>query len=154
MLESYFNLQFTLIPYFICPQLFILFKVNCKFKVRKLVKAINISVSYCINMIIMVIQFPRVTLCICLKLFQLAISLSLPNFICPQLFILFIVQTANSKYESWWKLLMEVYQWINIDNYGHPISKCNTMFCLKVISTCNLLSLTISYVLNFSSYSK
>ena len=42
---SYFNLQFNLITYFICPQLFILFIVNCKFKVRKLVQAINGSVS-------------------------------------------------------------------------------------------------------------
>ena len=131
----------------------------------------------------------------CLKLFQLAISLLFSNF------ILFIVQTANSKYESWWKLWMEVYQWIDMiisviqfpsvtlcfawklfqlaiyshflfhliyctnckfkirklvkamngsvsmdwhDNFGHPISKCNTMFCLKVISTCNLLSFPIS----------
>ena len=61
-----------------------------------------------INMIISVIQFPRVTFCFAWKLFQLAISLLFSNF------ILFIVQTANSKYESWWKLLMEVYQWINM----------------------------------------
>ena len=61
-----------------------------------------------INMIISVIQFPNVTLCFAWKLFQLAISLLFSNF------ILFIVQTANSMYESWWKLLMEVYQWINM----------------------------------------
>ena len=64
------------------------------------------------NIVIMVIQFPSVTLCFAWKLFQLAISLSFSNFIWPQLFILFIVQTANSKCESWLKLLMEVDQWI------------------------------------------
>ena len=107
MHESYFNLQFALITYFICPQLFILFKVNCKFKVRKLVKAINISVSMDSHD-----NFghpiSKSNILFCLKLFQLAISLLFSNF------ILFIVQTANSKYESWWKLLMEVYQWINM----------------------------------------
>ena len=57
---------------FICPQLFILFKVNYKFKVRKLVKAINISVSlyqhdnngHTIS---------KSNILFCLKLFQLAI---------------------------------------------------------------------------------
>ena len=72
------------------------------------------EVDQSINKIIMVIQFPRVTLCFHWKVFQHAISLSFSNFICPQLFILFIVQTANSKYESWWKLLMEVRQWTNM----------------------------------------
>ena len=66
------------------------------------------------NIVIMVIQFPSKTLCFAWKLFQLAISLSFSNFIWPQLFILFIVQIANSKYESWLKLLMEVCQWTNI----------------------------------------
>ena len=61
-----------------------------------------------INMIIMVIQFPRVTLCFAWSYFNLPNTLLFSNF------ILFIVQTANSKYESWWKLLMEVYQWINM----------------------------------------
>ena len=111
---SYFNLPFTLIFKFHMSSTFhLIYCTNCKFKVRKLVKAINISVSMdqhdnfghpiskCNTMF-------------CLKLFQLAISLLYSNFICPQLFILFIVQTANSKYESWWKLLMEVYQWINM----------------------------------------
>ena len=74
---------------FICPQLFILFKVNCKFKAWKLRKLL-MEVYQCINMIIMVIQFPRVTLCFAIKLFQLAIY-SHSLFICPQLFILFKV---------------------------------------------------------------
>ena len=102
---------------FICPQLFILFKVQtANSKYESWWKLLMEVYQYCINMIIMVIQFPRVTLCFAWKLFQLAISLSFSNFICPQLFILFIVQTANSKYESWKlrKLLMEVYQWINM----------------------------------------
>ena len=113
MLESYFNLQFTLITYFICPQLFISFKVNCKFKVRKLVKAINISLSlnYHDNN---GHPISKSNIKFCLKLFQLANTLSFSNFICPQLFIIFIVQTSNSKLQSWWKLLMEVYQWINM----------------------------------------
>ena len=90
----------------------LIYSTNCKFKVRKLVKAL-MEVDQWIIKIIMVIQFPRVTLCFAWKLFQLAISLSFSNFIWPQLFILFIVQIANSKYESWLKLLMEVDQSIN-----------------------------------------
>ena len=90
-----------------------IYSTNCKFKVRKLVKAL-MEVDQWIIKIIMVIQFPRVTLCFHWKVFQHAISLSFSNFICPQLFILFIVQIANSKYESWCKLLMEVRQWTNI----------------------------------------
>ena len=92
---------------FICPQLFILFKVNCKFKVRKLMKAINISVSLYLHDN-NGHTISKSNILFCLKLFQLAITLLFSNF------ILFIVQTANSKYESWWKLLMEVYQWINM----------------------------------------
>ena len=91
----------------------LIYCTNCKFKVVKLVKAINGSVSMDYND-----NFGHpISKCntmFCLKLFQLAISLLYSNFICPQLFILFIVQTTNSKYGSWWKLLMEVYQWINM----------------------------------------
>ena len=127
---------------------------------------------HCINMIIMVIQFPKVTLCFAWKLFQLAISLLFSNF------ILFIVQTANSKYESWWKLLMEVYKWINmiimviqfprvtlcfawklfqLAIYSHYFRSSN----LKNVTLCFAWSyfnlpfrsyIQISYVLNFSSY--
>ena len=120
----------------------------------------------------MVIQFPRVTLCFAWKLFQLAISLLFSNF------ILFIVQTANSKYESWWKLLMEVYQWINMIIMVIQFSRVTLCFAWKLFQlaiyshyfrSSNLKNATlcfawsyfnlpfrsyiqISYVLNFSSY--
>ena len=51
---------------FICPHC-----TNCKFKVRKLVKAINMEVYQWINMIIMVIQFSRVTFCFAWSYFNL-----------------------------------------------------------------------------------
>ena len=70
----------------ICPQSFNLFKVNCKLSVQKVWKLLMVVYQW-INMIIMVIQFPRVTLCFHWKVFQHAISLSFSNFICPQLFI-------------------------------------------------------------------
>ena len=93
---------------FICPQLFILFIVQTANSKYGSWWKLLMEVYQWIDMIIMVVQFPRVTFCFAWKLFQLAISLLFSNF------ILFIVQTANSKYESWWKLLMEVYQWINM----------------------------------------
>ena len=93
---------------FICPQLFILFIVQTANSKYGSWWKLLMEVYQWINMIIMVVQFPRVTFCFAWKLFQLAISLLFSNF------ILLIVQTANSKYESWWKLLMEVYQWINM----------------------------------------
>ena len=130
----------------------LIYSTNCKFKVRKLVKAINIKCNHCINMIIMVIQFPRVTLCFAWKLFQLAISLSFSNFICPQLFILFIVQTANSKYESWWKLLMEVYQWINKIIMVIQFPRVTLCFAWKLFQLAIYSHFQISYVLSFSSY--
>ena len=111
---SYFNLQFNLITYFICPQLFILFIVQTANSKYESWLKLLMEVCQWTNIVIMVIQFPSVTLCFAWKLFQLAISLSFSNFIWPQLFILFIVQIANSKYESWLKLLMEVCQWTNI----------------------------------------
>ena len=99
---------------FIWPQLFILFIVQIANSKYESWLKLLMEVDQSINKIIMVIQFPRVTLCFHWKVFQHAISLSFSNFICPQLFILFIVQTANSKYKSWCKLLMEVYQWTNM----------------------------------------
>ena len=98
---------------FIWPQLFILFIVQTANSKYESWLKLLMEVDQSINKIIMVIQFPRVTLCFHWKVFQHAISLSFSNFICPQLFILFIVQIANSKHESWLKLLMEVNQWIN-----------------------------------------
>ena len=104
-----FQLAISLIySNFICPQLFILFIVQTANSKYWSWWKLLMEVYQWINMIIMVVQFPRVTFCFAWKLFQLAISLLFSNF------ILFIVQTANSKYESWWKLLMEVYQWINM----------------------------------------
>ena len=93
---------------FICPQLFILFIVQTANSKYESWWKLKMEVYQWINMIISVIQFPSITLSFAWKLYQLAISLLFSNF------ILFIVQTANSKYESWWKLLMEVYQWINM----------------------------------------
>ena len=108
MYESYFNLPFTLIFKFHMSSTFhLIYCTNCKFKYESWWKLLTYVYQW-INMIISVIQFPNVTLCFAWKLFQLAISLLFSNF------FLFIVQTANSKYESWWKLLMEVYQWINM----------------------------------------
>ena len=129
---SYFNLPFTLIFKFHMSSTFhLIYCTNCKFKVRKLVKAINISVSmdYHDNN-----GHPifKSNILFCLKLFQLAISLLFSNF------ILFIVQTANSKYESWWKLLMEVYQWINMIISVIQVPRL-TLCLLEVISTCHLL---------------
>ena len=124
-----------------------------------------------------VIQFTNVTLCFAWSYFNLQFAL-ITYFIFPQLFILFIVQTANSKYESWWKLLMEVYQWINmiimvilfprvtlcfawklfqLAIYSHYFRSSN----LKNVTLCFAWSyfnlpfrsyIQISYVLNFSSY--
>ena len=109
---SYFNLQFNLITYFICPQLFIYLYYKLQIQSTKVGESLNGSRS-------MDYQdnnghpISKVTLCFHWKVFQHAISLSFSNFICPQLFILFIVQIANSKHESWLKLLMEVDQSIN-----------------------------------------
>ena len=138
-------------PFHMSSTFHLIYSANCKFKAWKLRKLL-MEVYQCINMIIMVIQFPRVTLCFAWKLFQLAIY-SHSLFICPQLFILFKV---NCKFKVR-KLVKAMNGSVSMDlhdNFDHPISKCNTMFCLKVISTCNLLSFPISYVLNFSSYSK
>ena len=66
-----------------------------------------------INMIIMVIQFPRVTLCFPWRCFNLQFHSFFSNFICPQCFNLFKI-TANSRYKSWWKLLMGVDQCFNM----------------------------------------
>ena len=118
---------------------------NCKFKVRKLVKAINISVSMD-NMIIMVIQFPRVTFCFAWKLFQLAISLLFSNF------ILLNVPSANSKYGSCWKLLMEVYQWINMIISVIQFPNVTLCFAWSYFNLPFRSYIQISYVLNFSSY--
>ena len=162
-----------------------------------------------INMIIMVVQFPRVTFCfawklfqlaisllfsnfillivqtanskykvgesyqhkcingwhdnnghpifksnilICMKLFQLAISLVYSNFICPQLFILFIVQTANSKYGSWWKLLMEVYQWINMIIMVVQFPRVTFCFAWKLFQLA--ISLLFSNFINYCTNCK
>ena len=109
---------FTLIFKFHMTSAFhLIYSTNCKLKYEswcKKLRKLLMDVYQWINTVIMVIQFPRVTLCFHWKVFQHAISLSFSNFICPQLFILFIVQTANSKYKSWCKLLMEVYQWTNM----------------------------------------
>ena len=99
-----------------------------------------------INMIIMVVQFPRVTFCFAWKLFQLAISLIFSNF------ILLIVQTANSKYESWWKLLMEVYQWINMIISVIQFPNVTLCFAWSYFNLPFRSYIQISYVLNFSSY--
>ena len=104
---------FTLIFKFHMTSAFhFIYSTNCKFKVRKLVKAL-MEVDQWIIKIIMVIQFPRVTLCFPWKVFQHAISLSFSNIICPQSFNLFKVNCKLSV-QKVWKLLMEVYQWINM----------------------------------------
>ena len=82
----------------------------------------------------------------CLKLFQLAISLLFSNF------FQFIVQTANSKYESWWKLLMEVYQWINMIISVIQFPNVILCFAWKLFQLAIYSYFQISYVLNFSSY--
>ena len=108
MLEVISTCHFTLIFKFHMSSAFhLIYSTNCKFKAWKLRKLL-MEVYHCINMIIMVIQFPRVTFCFAWSYFNLPITLLFSNF------ILFIVQTANSKYESWWKLLMEVYHCINM----------------------------------------
>ena len=100
---SYFNLPNTLL--FSNFILFIVQTANSKYESWwKLL----MEVYHCINMIISVIQFQRVTFCFAWSYFNLPNTLLFSNF------ILFIVQTANSKYESWWKLLMEVYHCINM----------------------------------------
>ena len=137
---------------FIWPQLFILFIVqiaNSKYESwLKLLMEVNQS----INKIIMVIQFPRVTLCFHWKVFQHAISLSFSNFICPQLFILFIVQTANSKYKSWCKLLMEVCQWTNIVIMVIQFPSVTLCFAWSYFNLLFRSHFQISYDLSFSSY--
>ena len=99
-----------------------------------------------INMIISVIQFPSVTLCFAWKLFQLDISLLFSNF------ILFIVQTANSKYESWWNLLMEVYQWINMIISIIQFPRVTLCFAWSYFNLPIHSHFQIAYVLSFSSY--
>ena len=88
----------------------------------------------------------------CLKLFQLAISLSFSNFIWPQLFILFIVQTANSKYESWCKLLMEVYQWTNMVIMVIRFPRVTLCIAWSYFNLLFHSHFQISYDLSFSSY--
>ena len=129
---------------FIWPQLFILFIVQIANSKYESWLKLLMEVDQSINKIIMVIQFPRVTLCFHWKVFQHAISLSFSNFICPQLFILFIVQTANSKYKSWCKLLMEVYQWTNMVIMVIQFPSVTLCFA------CKLFQLAIS--LSFSNF--
>ena len=150
----YFNSQFHFHYLFHMSSTFhLIYSTNCKFTVRKVWKLL-MEVYQWINMIIMVIQFPRVTLCFPWKVFQHAISLSFSNFICPQLFILFIVQIANSKYESWLKLLMEVDQWIIKIIMVIQFPRVTLCFLQRYFNMQFHSYFQISYVLNLSTYLK
>ena len=141
---------------FIWPQLFILFIVQIANSKYESWLKLLMEVDQSINKIIMVIQFPRVTLRFHWKVFQHAISLSFSNFICPQLFILFIVQTANSKYESWCKklrkLLMDVYQWINTVIMVIQFPRVTLCIAWSYFNLLFHSHFQISYDLSFSSY--
>ena len=137
---------------FIWPQLFILFIVQTANSKYKSWCKLLMEVYQWTNIVIMVIQFPSVTLCFAWKLFQLAISLSFSNFIWPQLFILFIVQTANSKNESWCKLLMEVYQWIKMVIMVIRFPRVTLCIAWSYFNLLFHSHFQISYDLSFSSY--
>ena len=137
---------------FIWPQLFILFIVQIANSKYESWLKLLMEVDQSINKIIMVIQFPRVTLCFHWKVFQHAISLSFSNFICPQLFIVFIVQTANSKYESWWKLLMEVRQWTNMVIMVIQFPRVTLCIAWSYFNLLFRSHFQISYDLSFSFY--
>ena len=146
--------NFTLIFKFHMSSAFHLFIVQTANSKYEISLKILMEVDQGINMIIMVIQFTSVTLCFPWKLFQTAIYISFSNFICPQLFILFIVQTANTKWESLWKLLMEVDQWINMIIMVIQFPRAKLCFSWRCFNLQFYSYFQISYVLNLSTYLK
>ena len=111
MLESYFNLQFTLISFSYVLNFSSYSKWTANSKYESWWK-LWMEVYHCINMIIMVIQFPRVTFCFAWSYFNLQFTLISFSYVLN--FSSYSKWTANSKYESWWKLWMEVYHCINM----------------------------------------
>ena len=139
MLESYFNLPFH--SYFQISSI-IVQTANSKYESWwKLL----MEVYQWINMIISVIQFPNVTLCFAWSYFNL------PFHSYFQISSI-IVQTANSKYGSWWKLLMEVYQWINMIIMVVQFPRVTFCFAWKLFQLA--ISLLFSNFINYCTNCK
>ena len=133
MLESYFNLQFTLISFSYVLNFSSYSKWTANSKYESWWK-LWMEVYHCINMIIMVIQFPRVTFCFAWSYFNLQFTLISFSYVLN--FSSYSKWTANSKYESWWKLWMEVYHCINMIIMVIQFPRVHFVL-LEVISTCH-----------------
>ena len=98
-----------------------------------------------INMIIMVIQFPKAHYIWLERYFNMQFHSHLQI---SYVLSFSSIYSTNCKFKEQ-NLVKDINGSRSMDkhdNYGHPIYKCNTMFCLKVISNCYLHLILLSHM--------